>query len=127
MSDDETDENVNSEVIGEVAANDEWLAAGEDTLPADDDWLAVIVLLSCCHTGGKLETHHNVGMEGDLFLEGFQVQASENGKSNFKLIDDDSLILVSLTRSKHFTTIFGNDQFLRSIPRWKSILELILA
>ncbi|EFP09557.1 hypothetical protein CRE_25154 [Caenorhabditis remanei] len=86
-----------------------------------------IVLLSCCHTGGKLETHHNVGMEGDLFLEGFQVQATENGKSNFKLIDDDSLILVSLTRSKHFTTIFGNDQFLRSIPRWKSILELILA
>ena len=46
MSDDETDENVNSEVIGEVAANDEWLAAGEDTLPADDDWLAVVVSVS---------------------------------------------------------------------------------
>ncbi|EFO97069.1 hypothetical protein CRE_25886 [Caenorhabditis remanei] len=82
-----------------------------------------IVLFSCCHTGGK---QGSIDSEDEMHSEGFRVQTSNTGIVKCKLIDDDAIILVSLTRSRHFTTIFGNETFLRTIPRWNAILNGIL-
>ncbi|EFP10489.1 hypothetical protein GCK72_012560 [Caenorhabditis remanei] len=82
-----------------------------------------IVLFSCCHTGGK---QGSIVSEDEMYSEGFRVQTSNTGTVKCKLIDDDAIILVSLTRSRHFTTIFGNETFLRTIPRWNAILNGIL-
>uniref|UniRef100_A0A8R1EY13 Uncharacterized protein n=1 Tax=Caenorhabditis japonica TaxID=281687 RepID=A0A8R1EY13_CAEJA len=82
-----------------------------------------IVLFSNTHDGSKSK----IWDDGDG-VNNVQFRVGSTGEASFvNLIDDDSVILVSLSRSTHFTVIFGNEAFLTSIPTWKKLIDAITA
>uniref|UniRef100_A0A8R1EVL2 Uncharacterized protein n=1 Tax=Caenorhabditis japonica TaxID=281687 RepID=A0A8R1EVL2_CAEJA len=86
-------------------------------------FLFSIVLFSNTHDGSKSK----IWDDGDG-VNNVQFRVGSTGEASFvNLIDDDSVILVSLSRSTHFTVIFGNEAFLTSIPTWKKLIDAITA
>uniref|UniRef100_A0A8R1DUA3 AAA_12 domain-containing protein n=1 Tax=Caenorhabditis japonica TaxID=281687 RepID=A0A8R1DUA3_CAEJA len=82
-----------------------------------------IVLFSATHDGSKSKI-----WDDEDGVNNVQFRVGSTGETSFvNLIDDDSVILVSLSRSTHFTVIFGNEAFLSSIPTWKNLIDAINA
>ncbi|CAL2034132.1 unnamed protein product [Caenorhabditis brenneri] len=79
-----------------------------------------IVLFSACNHGTAYgEPSNGVTPDGRMVI-------GNDGKTvELKLINDPAIVLVSLTRARHFTVVFGNEKFLRSIPVWDKVITAI--
>uniref|UniRef100_A0A1I7TS03 AAA_12 domain-containing protein n=1 Tax=Caenorhabditis tropicalis TaxID=1561998 RepID=A0A1I7TS03_9PELO len=84
-----------------------------------------IVVFSCCATALQSEADQKQ-MNGDdsSTADDSRIQLKNGVTTRVYVISDPSIILVSLSRSRHFTTVFGNKTFLSGIPLWQQFFEL---